>query len=109
MQTRCTSCREDWDSYELWHCAINDTGLPKVITRHWQSLPHEQKLDPPWRAVLEEAGYHFGRTVINVIRCPQCPPDAAPDPRVLEIKAALEERLGANADDLAAAYEAQDI
>ena len=71
----------------------------------WRSLPRPEKLSPRYRAEFKAAGWEFGNSVINVIRCPCCPKGARPDPGRLATKAALEELLGDDEDGLAATYE----
>ena len=68
-------------------------------------LPQSGKLAPKWRKEFEAAGYAFGRTVINVIRCPACPKDAKSDSTKLLIKAEIENLLAGDEDGLAATYE----
>ncbi len=105
MDVRCTTCGEPWDCYHLWHDAIWETGLSEAEVREWENLPQNEKLAEKWRTQFQTAGYVFGRTVINVIRCPGCPKDAQPDPGKLRIKAELENLLAGDEDGLAATYE----
>ena len=109
MDVHCTTCREPWDVYHLWHDAIGETGLSESEIREWERLPQPQKLAPKWRAEFAAAGWVFGRTVINVIRCPACPKDAQPDAGRLETKAALEDLLAGDEDGLAATYEDHEL
>src|SRR5258705_233083 len=78
MDVHCSTCGEPWDTYHLWHDAIAETGLSEDEIRAWEKLPQNEKLAPKWREGFEMARYVFGRTVINVIRCPACPKDAQP-------------------------------
>jgi hypothetical protein len=71
----------------------------------WQSLPRSEKLTDRYRKEFRTAGWEFGRSVINVVRCPCCPQDAKPNPERLHTKAALEELLGDDEDGLAATFE----
>ena len=105
MDVHCSTCGEPWDTYHLWHVAIWDTGLPKSEIRAWEKLPQSEKLAPKWRKEFEAAGYAFGRTVINVIRCPACPKDAKPDSAEVLAKAEIENLLAGDEDGLAATYE----
>ena len=74
--------------------------------RHFgESLPQSEKLAPKWRQEFEAARYVFGRTVINVIRCPACPKDAQPDTEKVLLKAEIEDLLAGDEDGLAATYE----
>ena len=105
MDVHCSTCGEPWDTYHLWHDAIWDTGLAEWQIRAWEKLPQHEKLAPKWRAEFEAAGYHFGRTVINVIRCPACPKDAQTDAGKVQIKAEIESLLAGVEDGLAATFE----
>ena len=105
MDVRCTTCGEPWDTYHLWHDAIFETGLSHEEAEAWQSLPQARKLTDRYREKFRAAGFEFGRSVINVIRCPACPKDAKPDPDRLQTKAALEQMLGDDEDGLAATFE----
>src|SRR4051812_2122713 len=105
MDVHCSTCSEPWDTYHLWHDAIWETGLPEAEIRAWEKLPQSGKLAPHWRTEFEAAGYAFGRTVINVIRCPACPKDAQPSCENVLLKAEIEDLLGGDEDGLAATYE----
>lgn len=105
MDVHCTTCSEPWDTYHLWHDAIFETGLSQEEAKAWQSLPRAEKLNDRYRNEFRAAGYEFGSSVINVIRCPACPKDAKPDLGRLHTKAALEELLGDDQDALAATFE----
>ena len=109
MDVHCSTCGEPWDTYHLWHDAIWDTGLSEGEIREWGKLPQTEKLTPKWRDEFKVAGYVFGRTVINVIRCPACPKDAQPDTEKLQIKAAIEDLLAGDEDGLAATFEEQGL
>ena len=91
--------------YHLRHEAVFETGLSHEEARAWQSLPRAQKLSARYRKEFRAAGWQFGQSVINVIRCPACPKDAKPNSERLQTKAALEELLGDDEDCLAAAFE----
>ena len=105
MDVHCTTCGEPWDVYHLWHDAIFETGLSVEEAEAWRSLPRSEKLSDRFRQEFRAAGYEFGQTVINVVRCPACPKDAQPDPERAHTKAALEELLGDDEDGLAATFE----
>jgi hypothetical protein len=89
MDVHCTTCGEPWDTYHLWHDAISETGVSEEEARRWEHLPQAKKLAPKWRGKFALAGYTFGRSVINVIRCPACPKGAQPDPEKAMIKAGV--------------------
>jgi hypothetical protein len=105
MDVHCTTCGEPWDTYHLWHDAIFETSLSHEEADAWRSLPQIQKLNDRYRKEFRAAGYEFGNSVINVIRCPSCPKDAKPDPERLQAKAVLEKLLGDDEDGLASTFE----
>ena len=71
----------------------------------WTSLPRDKKLTEHYRTEFRAAGWEFGRSVINVTRCPACPKDAKPNLEQVVTKAAIEEILGDDEDGLAATFE----
>jgi hypothetical protein len=105
MDVHCTTCSEPWDVYHLWHDAIFETRLSHEEAEAWRSLPRAEKLNDRYRREFRAAGWEFGHSVINVIRCPSCPKDGKPHPERLQTKAALEELLGDDEDGLAATFE----
>lgn len=105
MDVHCTTCGEPWDTFHLWQDAIFETGLSPEEAEAWRTLPQAQRLTARYRKEFQAAGYEFGQSVINVIRCPCCPPDAKPNLDRLYIKAALEELLGGDEDGLASTFE----
>lgn len=105
MDVHCTTCGEPWDTYHLWQDAVFETELSQEEAEAWLSLPRAQKLTERYRKEFKAAGYEFGASVINVIRCPGCPTDAKPNQDRLKTKAALEELLGDDEDGLAAIFE----
>lgn len=104
MDVHCTTCNEPWDVYHLWHDAIFE-AMSTEEAETWKALPRSQKLSDRYRKAFCEAGWIFGQSVINVIRCPCCPKRAKPNPERLQTKAALEELLGDDEDGLAATFE----
>jgi len=105
MDVHCSTCREPWDTYHLWEDAIFETGLSDAEAKAWRSLPQKEKLNDRYRDEFRVAGWEFGKSVLNVLRCPACPPGAVADPEAVAIKAALEDVLGADEDGLAAMLE----
>jgi hypothetical protein len=105
MDVHCSTCNEPWDVHHLWHDAIFETGLSAEEAEAWCSLPHSQKLSDHYRKEFRAAGWQFGSTLVNVVRCPACPKDAKPNRERVATKAALEELLGNDEDGLAAAFE----
>jgi hypothetical protein len=105
MDVHCSTCNEPWDVDHLWHEAIFETDLTTEEAEAWRELPQEQKLNKRYRQKFSDAGWRFGKSVINVIRCPGCPADAKADPEKLAVKAALEDLLGDDEDGLAVTFE----
>ena len=105
MDVHCSTCGEPWDTYHLWQDAVFETGLTPEAASAWRSLPRAEKLADRYRQEFRAAGYEFGQSVINVVRCPCCPKDAQPNPERVQTKAALEELLGDDEDGLAATFE----
>lgn len=105
MDVHCSTCNEPWDVDHLWHDAIFDTGLSVEEAEAWCSLPRARKLTEHYRKEFKSAGWQFGQTVINVIRCPCCPQDAKPNADRVHTKGALEELFGDDEDGLAATFE----
>ena len=105
MDVHCTTCQEPWDVYHLWHEAVFETGLTQEEAEAWQRLPRPEKLTERYRDEFKTAGWQFGSSVVNVMRCPCCPKDATPDLERLATKQALEELLGDDEDGLAATFE----
>lgn len=105
MNVHCTTCGEPWDVYHLSHDAIHETGLTEEQADIWKTLPRGEKLNDCYRKQFRGAGWEFGRSIVNVIRCPSCPKDAKPNPEQLHTKAAWEELLGEDEDGLASTFE----
>ena len=105
MDVHCSTCAEPWDVYHLWHDAIFETGLSVEEANAWCSLPRAQKLSDRYRNEFRGAGWEFGQSIINVVRCPGCPKDPQPNPDRIATKAALEGLLGDDEDGLAATFE----
>jgi hypothetical protein len=91
------------------HEAIHDTGIPTEEIPAWRKLPSNERLSDPVREEFREAGWQFGRSLMNVVCCPACPAGALPDPDKLHFKAELESMLAGDDDGLAAHYEDLDL
>lgn len=105
MDVHCSTCNEPWDTYHLWHDAIAEIGLPEADVTAWRRLPSSERLSGLYRNAFKACGSEFGRTVINVTRCPACPEGSLPNPDRVQTKAALEELMGDDEDGLAATFE----
>jgi hypothetical protein len=105
MDVHCSTCREPWDTYHLWEDAIFETGLSEAEAKAWRSLSQNEKLSDRYRDEFRAAGWEFGKSVLNVLRCPACPAGVLADPDTVAIKAALEDLLGDDEDGLAATLE----
>ena len=79
--------------------------MPEEEIKEWERLPQGEKLTPSIRDEFGSIGFSFGRTLVNVIRCPSCPKEAAPNPDTMAIKAELETILGDDEDGLASTFE----
>jgi hypothetical protein len=105
MDVHCTTCSEPWDVYHLRHDAIFETDLSHEEAEAWGDLPARERLSPRYREKFRAAGYLFGASIMNLLRCPCCPPGSKPDPEKAAIKAALADMLGDDEDGLAATLE----
>jgi len=105
MDVHCSSCGEPWDVYHLRHDAIFETDLDPAEAEAWRTLPLGQRLSPRYREKFQAAGYEFGASIMDVVRCPACPPGAKPDPDKAALKAGLTEILGDDEDGIAAMME----
>lgn len=105
MDVHCSTCREPWDVYHLRHEAIYETGLDAAEIQAWKQLPAKDRLCPRYREEFREVGFEFGASILDVRRCPCCPPTGEPDRTRVEMKAALTDILGSDEDGLAAMLE----
>ena len=105
MDVHCTTCDEPWDVDHLWQDAVFETGLSTEEAEAWRGLPRAEKLSDRYRKEFRAVGWEFGSTVINVLRCPCCPPNARPNAERAATKAALEALFADDEDGLAATYE----
>ena len=105
MDVHCTTCCEPWDVYHLRHDAIYETDLDPAEAKAWTELSPQLKLTQRHREKFQAAGYQFGASVLNVMRCPCCPKDAKPDPDKAALKAGIVEVLGDDEDGIAATME----
>lgn len=105
MDVHCTTCDEPWDVYHLRHEAIFETDLSQAEAEAWRSLSLSLRLGDRYREKLRAAGWEFGASTINVVRCPCCPKGARPNPDRARTKADLERLLGVDEDGLAATFE----
>jgi hypothetical protein len=104
MDVHCTTCGEAWDTHHLRHGAIWETDFSDEEIAEWNGLSAEERLSEPYRGQLRRAGYEFGGSIFNLVRCAACPPDSKPDPERLFIKAEIESLLFGDEDALAAQY-----
>lgn len=105
MDVHCSTCGEPWDAHHLWNDAVFEIGLTDAESEAWISLPRAEKLSERYRSKFQSAGWEFGQTIINVIRCPCCPKGATPNLQRVLTKSALEELLTDDEDALAATFE----
>ena len=105
MDVHCSSCGEPWDVYHLRHEAIFETGLDPAEAKDWVELSPRLRLSRRYREKFKAAGWQFGASILDVMRCPCCPQDAKPDPDKAALKAGLVEILGDDEDAIAATLE----
>ncbi len=105
MDVHCSTCNEPWDTFHLWQDAVFETGLTFEEATAWRKLPSAERLSERYRTEFRSAGWEFGKTIINVVRCPSCPREAIANPDQVHIKGALEGLFGEDEDGLAATYE----
>jgi hypothetical protein len=105
MDVHCSSCGEPWDVYHLRHDAIFETDLDAAEAEAWHSLSPAERLSRRYREKLEAAGYQFGTSILDIVRCPCCPKDTKPDPEKAAMKAAIIEVLGDDEDGIASTME----
>jgi len=109
MDVHCTTCGEPWDVYHLRHDAIYETDLAHAEAKAWTQLSPQVKLLDRYREKFRAAGYEFGGSVLNVLRCQACPKGAQPDPDKAAMKAGIVELLGDDEDGIAATMEDFDL
>ena len=100
MDVHCSTCAEAWEVDHLLHEIIFDTALAHEEAEAWCKLPVKQQLSKTYREKFCEKQWQFGQTVINVLRCPCCPPEARANPAVVLTKAAIEDMLSDDLDAL---------
>jgi len=105
MDVHCSSCGEPWDVYHLRHDAIFETDLDQAEAKAWRELSPQLRLSQQYREKFKAAGYEFGASILDVMRCPCCPPGVKPDPDKAAMKAGLVEILGDDEDAIAATME----
>jgi hypothetical protein len=105
MDVHCSTCGEPWDVYHLRHDAIFETDLGHKEAEAWRSLPPRERLGTPYREILKAAGWEFGASILDVMRCPACPKGAKPNADKAALKAGLVEILGDDEDGIAATME----
>jgi hypothetical protein len=90
---------------------LDESGASTQMTRRYgrspigQRLPPQRRLSQRYREKFKAAGYEFGGSVMNVLRCPACPKDAKPDPDKAALKAGIVEIMGDDEDGIAATME----
>jgi hypothetical protein len=105
MDVHCSSCGEPWDVYHLRHDAIFETDLDKAQAEAWSGLSPTERLSSRHRDLFKAAGYEFGASILDVLRCPSCPKGAKPDPDKAALKAGIVEILGDDEDGIALTME----
>jgi hypothetical protein len=85
--------------------AIFETDLQSEEAEAWRELPFKDRLNSRYREKFQAAGWTFGESIMNAIRCPCCPADKTADPERLATKRALEHLFGEDEDGLASTFE----
>ena len=80
---------------------ISTTRKPK----RGRGCLRNSRLSRRYREKFNAAGYEFGASILNVMRCPACPEDAKPDAAIAAFKAYIVEILGDDEDGIAATME----
>ncbi|MFA6554342.1 MAG: hypothetical protein WCS89_02425 [Candidatus Paceibacterota bacterium] len=109
MNVHCTTCGELWEVDYLQHEVIFETDLSASDIEVWYSLPNSQKLAPSYRDELQDSGWEFGRSVVNVVHCPCCPQKTKPDLQRLSAKAELERQYGTDILTLASIFHSYNL
>lgn len=105
MDVHCSTCDEPWDAHHLKFDEVYETDMTEAECEAWTDLSPALQLNERYRSKFAVNGWEFGKTVINVIRCPACPKDAKPDPDRVAMKSVLEDLLGDDEDGIAAMME----
>lgn len=105
MNVRCSSCNMPWDPSHLCRDAIFDTDLKPTEVRYWRRLPADRRLSSQYRRRFANAGWRFGESIVNVVRCPYCPSAAVLNLKRAATKAALERLFGADDAKLAILFD----
>jgi hypothetical protein len=105
MDVHCSKCGEPWDVYHLRHDAIFDIAINQEEAEGWSKLNARGRLSAVYRERFKAAGWQFGESMLDVLRCPACPKDAKPDQEKVAIKSAITEALGDDEDGIASAME----
>jgi hypothetical protein len=109
MDVHCTTCGEPWDVYHLRHDAIFETDLTHAEAKAWTELSAQTRLNNRYREKFKAAGYEFGGSLMNVLRCPGCPKDSQPYPDKAALKAGIVEILGDDEDGIATTFSDQGL
>ena len=105
MDIHCSTCGEPWDVYHLRHDAIFETDLTHEEAEAWRELSPGLRLSERYREKFRAAGWEFGASILDVMRCPCCLNGAKPDPHKAAQKAGLVEILEDDEDGIAATME----
>jgi hypothetical protein len=101
MDVHCSTCNEPWDVFYLRHEAVFNSAFTQAEAEDWCFLTIKERLTNKYREKFRTAGWQFGLTVVNVLRCPCCPDDAQANPALVLTKGAMEEMLADDEDALA--------
>lgn len=99
----CATCREPWDTYHLIHDLIHEVEGDPAAARKWVAENKGMLPQGGVRESLALMGWEFGRTMVNVLKCPSCESKITathPDVGVSLAREALEDILGPDVDGL---------
>lgn len=102
MDVHCNRCREPWDVYHLRHDAIWD-AVDDIGEKACESF--NGKLTPKIRKAMQDQGWEFGSTTMNVKRCPCCEEGDTLDADRSALADAAEDVLGDDIDGIASTLE----
>jgi hypothetical protein len=103
MKTRCCSCRKPWDVEDLLQKLSQVMNYGKEYdteTKSTEPLSITMKLNTDHRTKLQAANWQFGRGIINVTHCPDCPAGVKPDPICFALKEQLLQFHGDDANTI---------
>ena len=109
MKVRCSSCDKQWETEYLEQELILEIGLSNDDIIRWQSLPPLERLSDENRQEFVKHGWQFGNSVVNIVRCPRCPPWVKENLERVSTKNSLEKLFGNDIAGLVATFEEYEL